>query len=157
MRFTSKGFGYKYNLSGSGTEVAAVYRINYLELPASLSFDLGKPDGFLFTGGVYGGVGLFGNKTNILDGEVQDRSKIKFSNSIDYNHVPIISGNSDLLIDYERNFTVKPFEFGWIAGIGYRKNQILVDLCWEQSFGSVHPYNSRLYHQSIRLGISYFI
>ncbi len=154
VRFSSKGLLNERSARGSIPHTSTTYRANYLEVPLELSVDFGKKDGFILTGGGYVAVGLFGTKTIKYDGEVNSKTPIEFSRyDYYYNYVPILP---DYVI-YEDQLVLRPFEFGWTIGIGYRKNRVLIDLKLNQSIGSNHPHNETMYYQTVRLGFTYFI
>lgn len=143
LRFSHKGkFLEMYSdVNGDfGLVRSETYKINYLELPLKLSVDFGKDDGFILTGGLYVAVGLFGNEKITYPSGESEKFKIDFSNEID--------GTPGL--------ELKPFESGWILGIGYKKNRILIDVTLNQSIASVHP-EAEMIFITPRAGFVYYL
>ena len=119
------------------------YKTSYAEIPLTLNLDFGKKHGFIVSGGVYYGIGLFGKE------KIEPRNAPTISQSIKFQST--FDPNEDRL-------QLSPSDLGGIITIGHSWEKVIVDLGWNGSFSSVHALDDDDWkHTLLKFNITYFI
>ena len=150
VRYTRKG-GQKNMMVWDGFRDVPVseraFRFSYIELPLALSLDFGKKDGFILTGGLYYGHAISGKATRHDRGQEKTSESVAFTNSFN----PL-----------EGKFQIKGADFGYIAMIGYKVDDVIIDFGLNSSISTLRPDNHPVDkyewgHVIIKANVTYFL
>ncbi|MCG8322386.1 MAG: PorT family protein [Cytophagales bacterium] len=149
VRYTRKG-GQKNIQVWDGFRDVTVskraFRLSLIEIPVAVSLDFGKKNGFILTGGIYYGLAFSGKAVR------QDRGEPETSESIAF---------TDTFHPAEGRFQMKGADFGYIAMIGYKLDDVIIDLGLNASIATVRPDNHPVdeyewKHVVVKVNVSYF-
>lgn len=149
LRYTRKGVQKNIQYWDGFRDVITskwAFKLSYVEIPVALSLDFGKDNGFILTGGLYYGQALSGKATHRDRGEPETSQSIAFNSIYD---------------PTEPKFQMKGSDFGYIALIGYKLDDVTLDLGVNASISTLrpekHPVNKYEWrHAIIKLNVTYF-
>ncbi|MDN5212948.1 outer membrane beta-barrel protein [Fulvivirgaceae bacterium BMA12] len=149
LRYTRKGTQKNFQYWDGFRDITTgqqTFKLSFVEVPIAFSLDFGDDNGFILTGGIYYGQALSGKSVHKDSGDPETSQSIVFGSA--YN-------------PGEPGFQMKGSDFGYIALIGYKLDDVIVDLGVNASISTVRPDNHptdkyEWRHTVLKLNVTYF-
>ena len=149
LRYTRKGAQKNIQYWDGYRDVTTsqwAFRLSFVEIPIALSLDFGEDNGFILTGGLYYGQALSGKTVRWDRGDPETSQSMAFNDTYD---------------PAETRFQMKGSDFGYMALIGYKLDDVTVDIGVNASISSArpeyHPVDRYEWkHAVIKLNVTYF-